>query len=179
MGSEDDVRRNVIECIDAANYPGFILAPGCDLPMATPVENLQAIYPLVADPYQLEIHRQRDLSNSKIELLDLSDYGGGPTTKVDVITLDSASCAPCQYMVEAVKEACGQIGDGVTWQEHSIKNQAAVIFMHSLGIQQLPSICIDGKLAYSSRIPPVDKLVQSIRHRMSEKESATTCSSSN
>ena len=169
MGNEDDVRRNVIECLDAATKPGFILAPGCDLPMAIPVKNLQAVNPLIEDPYQLEIHRNRDLTNANLTLLDLSDYGNDAVTKVDVITLDSSSCAPCQYMVEAVKAACDEIGVDVEWKEHSIKNESAVVFMHSLGVTQIPSICIDGKLAFSSRIPTLEKLIQSIRERIDQK----------
>ena len=31
------------------------------------------------------------------------DYGKADKVIVDIITLDSESCAPCQYMVEAVK----------------------------------------------------------------------------
>ncbi len=173
MGQPDDVRRNVIECLDAATYPGFILSPGCDLPMATPVENLQVVNPLIEDPFQLEVHRQRNLKSVDAPLLDLSDYGHGAKVQIDVITLDSASCAPCQYMVEAVKVAASSFGNLVEWREHSIKQESEVIFMRSLQVQQIPSICIDGKLAYSSRIPPIEKLVESIQQRISEKTGAT------
>jgi len=34
---------------------GFILSPGCDLPYATPPENIKAITSLVKDPYQQEV----------------------------------------------------------------------------------------------------------------------------
>ena len=33
----------------------------------------------------------------------MRDYGQADKVIVDIITLDSEACAPCQYMVEAVK----------------------------------------------------------------------------
>ena len=42
-------KRDALECMDIGGKRGFILAPGCDLAMATPIENLQAVAELVHD----------------------------------------------------------------------------------------------------------------------------------
>jgi uroporphyrinogen-III decarboxylase len=43
MGNEDDAREDALSCLDLGGKTGFILAPGCDLPMNTPPENIKAI----------------------------------------------------------------------------------------------------------------------------------------
>ena len=102
LGSERDVQKNTIECLDVGGSSGFILAPGCDLPYATPPKNLEAVTALVHDPYQRDIARTLDEQGITEGLLDMSDYGQADKVIVDIITLDSEACAPCQYMVESV-----------------------------------------------------------------------------
>jgi len=41
LGSEVDAQRNAIACMETAGDTGFILAPGCDVPYATPTANLK------------------------------------------------------------------------------------------------------------------------------------------
>ena len=45
LGTPDDVRRNVIECLlkGVGNPKGFILGLGCALPINTPMENIHAL----------------------------------------------------------------------------------------------------------------------------------------
>ena len=65
LGDPDDVRRDVLRCLDqVGDRPGFILAPGCDLPYATPLINLETIATLVHDPYQLEVARSLPVKTS-------------------------------------------------------------------------------------------------------------------
>jgi hypothetical protein len=84
----------------------------------------------------------------------MKDYGQSDKVIVDVITLDSESCAPCQYMVEAVKKITPHFEGIVEWREHAIKKLEAVTFMSSLMVKNIPTICIDGKIAFVSQIPP-------------------------
>jgi uroporphyrinogen decarboxylase len=88
---------------------------------------------------------------------------------VDIITLDSEACAPCQYMVEAVKKIAPQFEGIVEWREHKIKHQHSVKFMTSLMVKNIPTICIDGKITFVSRIPPKEELVAAIQRRIYEK----------
>jgi uroporphyrinogen decarboxylase len=99
----------------------------------------------------------------------MKDYGNASKVIVDIITLDSESCAPCQYMVEAVRNIAPHFEGIVEWREHAIKKMEAVTFMNSLMVKNIPTICIDGKIAFVSRIPPKNELVAAIQKRINEK----------
>jgi uroporphyrinogen decarboxylase len=148
---------------------GFILAPGCDLPVNTPAANLQAISSLIHDPYQQQVTREMEKTAADQILPDMRDYGQADKVIVDIITLDSESCAPCQYMVEAVKKIAPEFEGIVDWREHSIKQLDAVNFMSALMVKNIPTICIDGKIAFVSKIPPRHELVRAIQDRINEK----------
>jgi len=169
MGSNEDCQRHAMECMDTAGSKGFILAPGCDLPMKTPVANLQAITQLVHDSYQQEVVSAIEHTPEQKQLLNLDDYGKIDRVIVDIITLDSESCAPCQYMVEAVKQVAPHFEGLVEWREHSIKNLDGVTFMSSLFVKNIPTICIDGNITFVSKIPPRNDLIRAIQKRINEK----------
>jgi MtaA/CmuA family methyltransferase len=169
MGSPDDCQKHALECMEIAGSKGFILAPGCDLPMKTPMANLKAISALVADPYQQDVVRAIEKTPGDIPRLNLAEYGHTEKVIIDIITLDSESCAPCQYMVEAVKEIAPHFEDLVEWREHSVKNLDGVTFMSSLFVKNIPTICIDGKITFVSQIPPKQEIIKAIQKRINEK----------
>jgi MtaA/CmuA family methyltransferase len=169
MGTPEDCMRDALECMDLGGDTGFILAPGCDLPMDTPIENLQSVTSIVHDPYRQNVIRTMEKTEADLELLNMKDYGKTDKVIVDIITLDSESCAPCQYMVESVKKVAPQFEGIVEWREHAIKRMEAVTFMASLMVKNIPTICIDGKIAFVSKIPPQHELVAAIQKRINEK----------
>lgn len=169
MGDEEDARHEALNCLDLGGETGFILAPGCDIPMETPPENLKAVTRIVNDPYTREITRISASSPDRMDILNMKDYGQADKVIVDIITLDSESCAPCQYMVEAVQRVAPHFEGVVEWREHAIKKMEAVTFMSSLMVKNIPTICIDGKIAFVSRIPPKNQLIQAIQERINEK----------
>lgn len=172
MGNEDDTERNVVECLDIAGVDnkGFILAPGCDLAYATPVENLVAAGKLVHDKYQQDIVRALGAKAFDISPLDLSQYIENHVVKVDVVTLDSVACAACQYMWEAVNRACQKFGDNVLCTEHSVKTRDGVNFMAATGVKNIPTTLIDGKIKFVSLIPPINEIVDAIEEAMKTKK---------
>lgn len=169
MGSEEDCQKHALDCMDTAGSDGFILAPGCDLPMQTPMANLKAITQLVQEPYQQDIIRALEKTPDSVPQLNLAEYGQTEKVIVDIITLDSESCAPCQYMVEAVKQIAPHFEDLVEWREHSIKSLDGVTFMSSLLVKNIPTICIDGKITFVSQIPPKQELIRAVQKRINEK----------
>jgi hypothetical protein len=169
MGDKNDVQTNALDCMELGGDYGFILAPGCDMPMDTPIENVKAVTELVQDPYQQEVIRTLEKQDDAMNLLNMKDYGQSDKVIVDVITLDSESCAPCQYMVEAVKKITPHFEGIVEWREHAIKKLEAVTFMSSLMVKNIPTICIDGKIAFVSQIPPKQELIAAIQKRINEK----------
>ncbi|MBV5315769.1 MAG: thioredoxin family protein [Prolixibacteraceae bacterium] len=169
MGDPDDCKHDALSCLDLGGNQGFILAPGCDLPMQTPVENIKAVSELVFSQYLQDVARNLDKKESKLDILNMKDYGQSDKVIVDIITLDSESCAPCQYMVEAVKRVAPHFEGVVEWREHPIKKMEAVSFMSSLMVKNIPTICIDGKIVFVSQIPPQNLLIEAIQKRINEK----------
>ncbi len=169
MGTEVDCQKHAMECMDTAGDIGYVLAPGCDLPMKTPIENIKSISALVKDTYQQDVVRALEKTTEEMPRLNLGEYGRTEKVIVDIITLDSESCAPCQYMVEAVREVAPHFEELVEWREHSIKNLDGVTFMSSLFVKNIPTICIDGKITFVSQIPPKQELIRAVQKRINEK----------
>ncbi len=169
LGRPIDAQKNALACLEVAGETGFILAPGCDLPYATPPENLQAVVEIVHDPYKRDVVRQMAADTPDEDRLDMLEYGQADKVVVDIITLDSEACAPCQYMVDAVKRVAPEFEGIVIWHEHKIKYRESLVFMTSLMVRNVPTICIDGEIVFVSRIPPRDELIAAIQKRINEK----------
>ncbi|MBN2448492.1 MAG: uroporphyrinogen decarboxylase, partial [Phycisphaerae bacterium] len=171
LGNEDDAKLEALRCMEIGGTNGFVLAPGCDLPYATPEENLKAVALMVHDEYQRHVanttlHARAAMHVAEVEL---PDYAGQPRVFIDVVTLDSASCAPCQYMMTAAEDAARQFGEQVVVTEHKISTREGLAFMLKLGVQNVPTICIDGQPRYISIIPDADTLVATIADAVARK----------
>jgi uroporphyrinogen decarboxylase len=172
LGDEDDAKLEAIRCIDVGGRCGFVLAPGCDLPFATPVENLQAVAGMVHDEYAREVAKRTIIAKTveSASVLELPDYENESRVYVDVVTLDSASCAPCQYMMDAVNRAAARLKAPLVVREHRITTREGLGMMRSLRVQHIPSICVDGEVRFSSLIPDQKTLVEVLQRRFEEKK---------
>ena len=159
FGSPTDAIRDAENCMSIGGNKGFILAPGCDVPYATPKENIKAISSLIHGEVTQFLSSGNALDGIDYEL---PDYANEKQVIIDVITLDSASCAPCQYTMEAVYAACDGFGDAVKVIEHKIKEKESVVCMLKIGAAYIPTIVIDGKIKYESIIPEVPVLREDI-----------------
>jgi uroporphyrinogen decarboxylase len=170
FGKKEDCMRNAVDCLTVGGTKGYLLAPGCDIPYATPPENIETVAALVHDPYQRDVARTltRAAADPAVNL-DMSDYGIMDKVVIDIITLDSEACAPCQYMVEAVKAVTPVFQDLVIWREHKIKRPDSVEFMTAMMVRNIPTICIDGEIVFVSRIPSRDEMVRAIQDRINRK----------
>lgn len=169
LGKEVDAQQNAVACMEIGGETGFILAPGCDLPYATPPANLEAVTKVVFDPYQRDVAKTLASTQSQEDKLDMREYGNADKVIVDIITLDSEACAPCQYMVDAVRKIAPEFEGIVEWREHKIKYKESLVFMTSLMVRNVPTICIDGEIKFVSRIPPKDELIAAVQKRINEK----------
>jgi uroporphyrinogen decarboxylase len=129
--------------------------------MDTPESNLVAVTEMVYDEYARQVVREMKQSSS-LEPLDLKGHWMEGKVVIDVITLDSSSCAPCQYMMEAVKQAASDFGDRVIVTEHKIKEKDGIRMMMALGVQNVPTTCINGEVKFISQIPPRKEIVKAI-----------------
>jgi uroporphyrinogen decarboxylase len=89
---------------------------------------------------------------------------------IDVITLDSASCAPCQYMMDAVHRANKRVSQPALVREHRITSREGIGIMTRLGVKNIPTICLDGVVAFASLIPDQNTLVAAIEAKIAEKK---------
>ena len=169
LGTPEESQRNALACLEIGGNQGFVLAPGCDLPYATPPANLEAVAEIVHDAYRREVLRTMARTEKVRQTLNMREYGQTDKVIVDIITLDSEACAPCQYMVEAVRSVAPHFEGIVEWREHKIKHKESLVFMTSLMVKNIPTICIDGHIAFVSRIPRREELVAAIQARINEK----------
>lgn len=171
LGTEQQARRAALSCIDIGDGEGYILAPGCDLPYDTPPANVAAAGLMAVNEYEREIARQTVIEAEEecFDDIEVPDYDALDEVVVDVITLDSATCAPCQYMMDAAIRAAGEIGEGVVVNEHKITRREGLGMFCRLDAGHVPTICIDGRPVFKSIIPDQPKLIRAIRERMEAK----------
>lgn len=169
FGTPLDNIREAENLIQIGGKKGYILSPGCDIPFDTPPENIKAIASAVYGEIGEFIRQDIKSSFDGVDIT-LPDYKNEKKVIIDVITLDSSSCAPCQYAVEAVKSAIDGLEDRVVWNEYKIKEKESIIRMIKLKVPNIPTICIDGEPVYISIIPSVEELRESIVKAIERKE---------
>ncbi len=150
FGSRMDNVNDAKNCMQIGGNKGFILAPGCDMPYATPVDNVKAITSTVHGNVT-EIFDDEDVM-AGVDYV-LPDYKNETQVIVDCITLDSASCAACQYTMEAVLTSAQTLGNKIKVIEHKIKEKEGVACMLKLGASNVPTIIVDGEIKYVSILP--------------------------
>lgn len=166
LGSSEDSERDALDCILTGGNKGFVLAPGCDLPMNTPVENLVAVSKLIRDDYRQEFLSRTSVLADDEKVPDLSGRWSKNRVVIDVVTLDSDSCAPCQYMMELVNRLKPSFGDRIAIYEHKIKTREGLLMMKSLGVKNIPTICINGKIKFVSITPPIKILTEAVNEEI-------------
>ncbi len=76
LGNQQDNMKYVVDLLDALpNHNNLILSPGCDMPYATPVENVIATVEAIRDPKntrQILAHYQASQMN--LDAINLPDY---------------------------------------------------------------------------------------------------------
>ncbi len=169
LGNQQDNMKFVVDLLDKIDPRNFILAPGCDMPYDVPTENVVGVVQAVRDPEGTRAM----LANYQAEEMDLDavhlpDYANLDKPLVEVFTLDSDTCAACGYMKDAAQRAAQELGGRVNMIEYKFTEKANVARVVKMGVKNLPSIYINGELAYSSLIPSNRELVEKIKHRLEE-----------
>jgi len=163
MENIEEVKRQ----INIGKGPGYILSPGCDIPFNTPIDNLVAIGDYMQGDFtSLEgFDTERQLSDTEeTEFEDVIVEPG--KVFIEIVTLDSESCAPCQYMCEAVKRVAPKYGDKLSWRESLIKTRAGIKRMKKLGVKKLPAILINNELVFDNIVPAEKELISEIEKRL-------------
>lgn len=170
LGTQADNMKYVIDLLDelgvndGAAPANLIISPGCDMPYDTPAENTVGVMQALREPASARLM----LSNYQAAELDLSavelpDYARLARPLMEVFTLDSATCPACGYMLNAAQRAASELAGRVDMVEYKITVKENIARMKKYGIQNLPSLLINGELKFSSLIPSNRELVAALK----------------
>lgn len=163
FGSQQDNMKTVIDEIDSVDHHNFIVSPGCDMPYDVPIENTVACEQAVHETEQsreLVANYTRELPDIEVEI---PDYNGLERPLIEVFTIDSDTCAACTYMFRSALDAKQKYGDGIDVVEYKATSLENIVRGQKMGVKQLPSIYINGELAFESIIPSRDALNERIQ----------------
>ena len=164
LGNQQDNMKFVVDFLDSLDHHNLILAPGCDMPYDTPIENVVGCLQAVRDPDETRVMLE-NYSAPQIDLdsVEIPDYQHLQKPLIEVFTLDSTTCAACTYMLGSVQDAMAGLGDQVDVVEYRFTRPENVARVVKMGVQNLPSVYINGELKYSSVIPDRQELVSEVK----------------
>ena len=169
FGNQQDNMKIVIEELDSVSHANLIVSPGCDMPYDTPIENTVGCEQAVHQTEQTRRLVAGYESETRNVEVKLPDYNNLQRPLIEVFTIDSDTCAACTYMFQSALDAKKKFGEGIDVVEYkasaSIEN---IVQAEKMGVTQLPSIYINGKLKFSSIIPSREALNKEIETAMQE-----------
>lgn len=166
-GTQQDNMKFVVDLLDKIeDKKNFILASGCDMPYAVPVENTIGIAQAVTETDSVREMLKNYVAQDEEIDVQLPDYENLQKPLVEVFTLDSATCAACTYMMGAATEAKKTFGDAIDVVEYKFTVKENIARCKKMGVQNLPSIYVNGKLKFSSLVPAKEELEAAIREVM-------------
>lgn len=153
FGNQQDNMKFVVDMIDSVDRRNLIVSPGCDMPYDIPLENtiaaVQAVHDV--DRYR-ELLRDYEGGADDVEV-EIPDYAALQKPLVEAFTLDSVSCAACTYMWASACDAKEAYGDKIDVVEYKYTTREGIARCKKMGVKNLPSLYINGKLYYASIIP--------------------------
>lgn len=162
-GTQQDNMKYVVDLLaQLPEYRNFIVAPGCDMPYATPIENTIGVAQAVLETEAVSKMVADYVSDTFDVEVTLPDYENLQKPFVEVFTLDSATCAACTYMMGAAMAAKEIYGDKIDVVEYKFTEKENIARCKKMGVKNLPSIYINGQLAFSSIIPSKEELQAAI-----------------
>jgi len=162
-GTQQDNMKYVIDMLDRIeNKKNLIVAPGCDMPYKVPVENTIGVAQAVLNTEDTRKMVENYVAADDDIEVELPDYEHLPRPLVEVFTLDSATCAACTYMMGAAMKGKEHFGDGIDLVEYKFTEKENIARCKKMGVKNLPSIYINGKLVFSSIIPSSEELFAAI-----------------
>ena len=85
---------------------------------------------------------------------------------IEVLTIDSSTCAACGYMTAAARDMLAIFGDKVEVIERKITEPENIVRVGKLGVMNLPTIVINGEVKFISIIPNREELKAAIEEKM-------------
>lgn len=153
-GTQQDNMKYVVDMLDCIkDKRNLIISPGCDMPYNIPVENVIGISQAVHNTEETRAMIENYVAADEGIDIKLPDYLSLKKPLVEVFTLDSATCAACTYMLSAAQDGKQLFGDKIDLIEYKFTEKVNIARCKKMGVKNLPSIYINGKLKFSSIIP--------------------------
>ena len=166
-GNQQDNMKFVVELLDRIDdKKNFILSPGCDMPYAVPVENVIGVAQALYETDSVREMLKNYVAEDDTIDVELPDYEHLKKPLMEVFTLDSATCVACTYMMGAANEAKETFGDAIDMVEYKFTVKENIARCKKMGVPNLPSIYINGKLKFRSLVPSKEELEAAIREVM-------------
>jgi uroporphyrinogen decarboxylase len=169
LGTQQDNMKYVLDLLDLLSPDdsiprNLIISPGCDMPYDIPVDNVVGIMQAVREPEMARLMlASYQALEPDLQAVVLPNYDALSKPLMEIFTLDSSTCPACGYMLGAAQRAYEELDGQVDMVEYKITKPENVARMMRMGIQNLPSILINGELKFSSLIPSNRELVEEIR----------------
>ena len=161
-GNQQDNMKCVVNLIDTLSIDHYIVSPGCDMPYDVPLENTIAASQAVRETEKVrDMIKNYQAVQENIDV-ELPDYANLKKPLIEVCTLDSETCAACTYMMGAANEIKAHFGDAIDVVEYKYMIKEDIARFVKMGVAQLPSIYINGVLAYSSIIPSKAEFIKKV-----------------
>lgn len=157
-GTQQENMKYVVNMLDELTHDNLIIAPGCDMPFSVPAENTIGVAQAVRETETVRAMVENYEAPKEDIHVDLPDYDNLDKPLVEVFTLDSATCAACTYMMGAMNVAGDEYGDKIDLVEYKFTEKENIARCVKMGVAQLPSTYINGKLQWSSIIPSKEEL---------------------
>lgn len=162
-GTQQDNMKFVVDMLAGLpEYKNFVVAPGCDMPYAVPIENTIGAAQAVLQTEDTAAMVKNYTSATFDIAVELPDYANLQKPLMEVFTLDSATCAACTYMMGAANTAKETYGDKIDLVEYKFTEKENIARCMKMGVKNLPCIYINGQLKFSSIIPSKEELERAI-----------------
>lgn len=162
-GTQQDNMKYVVDLLDKIeDKQNVLIAPGCDMPYAVPIENTIGAAQAVINTDSVREMVANYVATPDDVDIELPDYTNLSKPFVEVFTLDSLSCAACTYMMAAANKAKETYGDDIDVIEYKFTIKENIARCIKMGVKNLPSIYVNGKLKFASIIPSKDELEAAI-----------------
>lgn len=162
FGNQQDNMKYVVDMVDSVDLRNLVIAPGCDMPYDVPIENGIAVSEAARN---IEMYREMlknyESTSDDFEV-ELADYERLERPLIEAMTLDSAQCAACGYMWAVVMDAKEKFSDRIDVVEYKYSTREGIARCKKMGVKNLPSLYMNGKLYYSSIIPSHDEFYTEI-----------------
>ena len=166
-GNQQDNMKFVVELLNSIeDKKNFILSPGCDMPYEVPVENVIGVAQALYETDSVREMLKNYVAEDDTIDVELPDYEHLKKPLMEIFTLDSATCAACTYMMGAANEAKETFGDAIDMVEYKFTVKENIARCKKMGVPNLPSIYINGKLKFRSLVPSKEELEAAIREVM-------------